>query len=85
LASFGARRHDGTKKYYGTSGNSFVAVVEFGDQVSARAISTGGASGDPAAAHFDDQAMRYATGALRKVYFYPAQLSGHTEQEYHPH
>jgi hypothetical protein len=29
--------------------------------------------------------MRYATGALREVYFYPAQLSGHTEQEYHPH
>ena len=32
LASFGARAYPGTKKWYGTSGNSFVAVVEFGEQ-----------------------------------------------------
>ena len=32
LASFGAKRYPGTKRYYGTSGNSFVAVVEFGRQ-----------------------------------------------------
>jgi acyl-homoserine-lactone acylase len=85
LASFGARRYDGTKKYYGTGGNSFVAVVEFGDKVTARAISTGGESGDPASAHFDDQGTRYADGTLREVYFYPSQLQGHTEREYHPH
>jgi acyl-homoserine-lactone acylase len=85
LASFGAHRYDGTKKYYGTSGNSFVAVVEFGDKVTARAISTGGESGDPTSAHFDDQAARYADGDLREVYFYPSQLTGHTEREYHPH
>lgn len=85
LASFGARRYEGTKKYYGTSGNSFVAVVEFGDKIAARAVSTGGASGDQASAHFDDQAARYADGKLREVYFYPAQLVGHTESEYHPH
>ena len=84
LASYGARRYEGTKKYYGTSGNSFVAVVEFGDKVTARAISTGGASSDPASAHFNDQALRYAGGALREVYFYPSQLKGHTEREYHP-
>ena len=30
LASFGARTYPGTKRMYGTSGNSFVAVVEFG-------------------------------------------------------
>jgi acyl-homoserine lactone acylase PvdQ len=29
LASFGARPYPGTKKWYGASGNSFVAVVEF--------------------------------------------------------
>jgi acyl-homoserine-lactone acylase len=85
LASFGARRYEGTKKYYGTSGNTFVAVVEFGDKVSARAISMGGESGDPASAHFDDQGARYADGDLREVYFYPSQLKDHTEREYHPH
>jgi acyl-homoserine-lactone acylase len=85
LASFGARRYQGTKKYYGTSGNSFVAIVEFGDKVAARAVSTGGASGDPRSPHFNDQAARYAGEMLREVYFYPAQLIGHTEREYHPH
>jgi acyl-homoserine-lactone acylase len=29
LASFGARAYPGTKRWYGTSGNSFVAIVEF--------------------------------------------------------
>lgn len=84
LASFGARRYPGTTKYYGTSGNSFVAIVEFGDKVSARAISIGGESGDPKSLHFADQAARYADGALRSVYFYPADLIGHVEHEYRP-
>src|SRR5438034_574664 len=70
LASFGARTYPGTKKMYGTSGNSFVAVVEFGDRVRARAVSAGGESGDPKSKHFGDQAERYATGNLRDVYFY---------------
>lgn len=85
LASFGARRYEGTNKYYGSSGNSFVAIVEFGEKVAARAVSTGGESGDPHSAHFDDQTARYADGALREVYFYPSQLIGHIERAYHPH
>jgi acyl-homoserine-lactone acylase len=84
LASFGARAYPNTKKWYGTSGNSFVAVVEFGDSVRARAVTAGGESGDPISPHFDDQAQRYATGDLRDVYFYRPQLKGHTEREYHP-
>ena len=84
LASFGARAWPGTRKWYGTSGNSFVAVVEFGDSVRARAVTAGGESGHPGAPHFNDQAGRYATGTLRDVYFYRSQLRGHTEREYHP-
>jgi acyl-homoserine-lactone acylase len=84
LASFGARAYPGTKKWYGTSGNSFVAVVEFGDRVRARAVTAGGESGHPGSPHFNDEAKRYATGDLREVYFYRSQLKGHTEREYHP-
>jgi len=84
LASFGARPYKGSKKMYGTSGNSFVAVVEFGKTVRARAVTAGGENGKPASKHFNDQAQRYSTGDLREVYFYPAQLKGHTEREYHP-
>jgi acyl-homoserine-lactone acylase len=84
LASFGARPYPGTKKWYGTSGNSFVAVIEFGDSVRAIAVTAGGESGHPASKHFNDEAERYATGNLRPVYFYPSQLKGHTERTYHP-
>jgi acyl-homoserine-lactone acylase len=84
LASFGARPYPGTKKWYGTSGNSFVAVVEFGDKVRAKAVTAGGESGNPSSRHFNDQAKRYSTGDLRDVYFYPSDLKGHIEREYHP-
>lgn len=84
LASFGARPYPNTRKWYGTSGNSFVAVIDFGDSVRARAVTAGGESGNPASRHFDDEAERYATGNLRPVYFYPSQLTGHTERVYHP-
>ena len=84
LASFGARAYPGTKKWYGTSGNSFVAVVEFGNQIHAKAVTAGGESGHPKSRHFDDEAMRYSKGDLRDVYFYRSQLKGHTEREYHP-
>jgi acyl-homoserine lactone acylase PvdQ len=84
LASFGARQYPGTKKWYGTSGNSFVAIVEFGPKVRAIAVTAGGESGHPESKHFDDEAQRYAAGNLREVYFYPEQLKGHTEKTYRP-
>jgi acyl-homoserine-lactone acylase len=84
LASFGARPYQGTRRWYGTSGNSFVAVVEFGEHVRALAVTAGGESGDPQSPHFDDQAKRYSTGDLREVWFYPAQIKKHTERRYHP-
>jgi acyl-homoserine lactone acylase PvdQ len=84
LASFGARPYPQTKKWYGTSGNSFVAVVEFGDRVRAKAVTAGGESGHPSSPHFNDEAVRYGTGNLRDIYFYRSQLKGHTEREYRP-
>jgi acyl-homoserine-lactone acylase len=85
LASYGARTYPGTKRMYGSYGNTFVAVVEFGrDSVRAMAVTAGGESGDPRSPHFNDQAELYASGRLRPVYFYPGQLDGHTERTYHP-
>ena len=85
LASFGAATFRGSKKMYGTSGNSFVAVVEFGkDSVRARAVTAGGLNSVIGSKHFNDQAERYATGSLREVYFYPDQLKGHSSAPYRP-
>jgi acyl-homoserine-lactone acylase len=69
---------------YGNTGNSFIAIVEFGDRVRAKAVSAGGESGNPASVHFNDQAVRYSTGDLRDVYFTRSDLEGHIERQYHP-
>ena len=84
LASFGSRTYPGTKRMYGTSGNSFVAVVEFGDRVEAFAVTAGGESGDPSSPHFNDQAQNYADGNLRPVYYYPEDIEAHAEETYRP-
>ncbi len=85
LASFAARAYPNTKKWYGSSGNSFVAVVEFGkDSVRARAVTAGGLNSVVGSKHFNDQGARYSTGDLREVYYYPSQLKGHTEKTYKP-
>ncbi len=84
LASFAAHSYPNTKRRYGSVGNSFVAVVEFGPRVRAVAVTAGGESGHPGSPHFNDEAARYAGGNLREVYFYPDQLKGHTRQLYHP-
>ncbi len=84
LASFGARTYPGTVKMYGTSGNSFVAVVEFGDKVKAKSLLAGGNSGDPENPHFDDQALMYTKGQFKDVRYYRDDVEAHAEQTYHP-
>ncbi len=84
LAAFAAQRRPGLKRLYGVAGNSFVAVVELGNRLRARAVTVGGVSGDPGSRHFSDQLERYASGNLREVYFYPDQLEGHVAKRYRP-
>jgi len=85
LAAFESRPREGTRRWYGTKGNSFVAVVEFGKAgVRAKAVTAGGLNSKVGSAHFNDQADRYARGEFREVYYYPRQLLGHIERTYHP-
>jgi acyl-homoserine-lactone acylase len=84
LASFGARTYPGTKKMYGTSGNSFVGVVEFGDKVRAKSILAGGISGDPDSPHFDDQVDMYINGEFKDVLFYREDVEANAERTYNP-
>jgi len=69
---------------YGTSGNSFVAVVEFGDKITAKSSLAGGQSGDPNSPHFDDQALDYTKGKFKDVYFYKEDIEKNAERTYHP-
>ena len=84
LASFGTRFGKDTKRQYGVAGNSFVAVVEFGDKVKAKSMLAGGQSGDPHSPHFDDQAQRYADGQFKEVAYYREDVEKRAEKTYHP-
>ena len=84
LASFGSAPGPGTKRWYGSYGNSFVSVVDFGPQVVARAISAGGENGDPTSPHFNDQAQRYRTHDFRHVPLTAEALAGQVTRRYRP-
>ena len=84
LAAYGNTAARITKNNYGNRGNSFVAVVEFGPTVKAKAVTAGGQSGDPSSPHFADQIERYSTGNFRDVLFYRADVEKNAESTYHP-
>lgn len=84
LAAYGARYDNNTKKIYGTRGNSFAAVVEFGPKVRAKSILAGGQSGDPASPHFDDQTERYNNQDWKEVAFYKEDVLKRAVKTYHP-
>lgn len=84
LAAFGSRAYAGTKKRYGTLGNSFVAVVEFGPKIKAYSIVTGGSSSNPESEHFNDQSLRYTKGQFKKVHFYKEEIDLNAVKTYHP-
>lgn len=84
LAAYGARTFEGTKRLYGYRGNSFVAVVEFGEKVKARSILAGGQSSDPSSAHFTDQVQRYADANFKDVAFYREDVEKNLQEKYIP-
>jgi len=84
LAAYGARYTNNTKKIYGTRGNSFVAVVEFGDKVKAKSILAGGQSGNPDSPHFNDQSQRYADMQFKEVPFYKEDVIERAKEKYNP-
>ncbi len=84
LASFDTPYPRKTRKIYGSVGNSFVAAVEFGPTIRAKAIMSGGESGDPKSAHFTDQALMFTQGRFRDVLFSRADVDAHAERSYHP-
>jgi acyl-homoserine-lactone acylase len=84
LASFESSYPRTTKKIYGSVGNSFIAAVEFGPVLHAKAIMSGGESGDPASPHFTDQAQMFTQGQFRDVLFSREDVMAHAERSYRP-
>lgn len=82
LPSYTSRPFQGSKKWYGVNGNSFVCVVEFGSKVKAYSLLAGGQQGDPSSPHFFDQSQNYADGKFKEVLFYKADVLKHVEKRY---
>ncbi len=84
IFTFGAPPVQGLKRRYGTSGNTYVSVVEFGPQLRARSIVTFGQSADPRSPHYFDQAPLYARMQFKPAWFTRAEIKAHLERAYHP-
>ncbi len=76
--------YDSTYKMYGVAGNSFVAAVEFGKKVKAKAVSAGGQSFNRESRNFNDQTDLFLDGQFREVYFYPEDVWKNAARRYHP-
>lgn len=84
LPSYTSRSIQGSKKWYGVNGNSFIAAVEFGPKIKAHSLLAGGQNGDPTSPHFFDQGQMYAEGKFKDIYFYKSDVLKHAVVSYHP-
>ncbi|SJZ63794.1 penicillin acylase family protein [Sediminibacterium ginsengisoli] len=84
LPAFESRSGSDTRKRYGTSGNSFIAAVEFGKKLKAKTIVTGGQSRDPLSPHFTDQANGFINGQFKEIFFYKEDVLKNMERQYRP-
>jgi acyl-homoserine lactone acylase PvdQ len=82
--TYNARAEKDQNRRYGTSGNTFVSVVEFGKQIRARSVLVFGQSADPKSPHYTDQAELYAQGKFKDVRFTQKEVKANLERSYHP-
>jgi acyl-homoserine lactone acylase PvdQ len=82
IFAFTGPPQDGVR--YGTGGNTYVALVEFGPRPRASAVCGFGQSADPQSPHFLDQAPLYAAGQYRPAWFDWDDVKKNAERSYHP-
>ncbi|MFN0107251.1 MAG: penicillin acylase family protein [Blastocatellia bacterium] len=82
--TFSARVEKGQQRRYGTAGNTFVAVAEFGKTLRAQSVLVFGQSADPNSKHYLDQAELYTAGKFKPVRFTLAEIKSNSEKAYYP-
>jgi acyl-homoserine-lactone acylase len=73
-----------SRRQYGTSGNSYVSVVEFAPRVRAASVVYFGQSGRPDSPHYFDQAPIYARGQFKPAWFHREEVSANAVRRYQP-
>jgi acyl-homoserine-lactone acylase len=84
IFTFGTRAVPGQKRRYGTVGDTYVAVVDFGRRPEARSLLVFGESADPASKHYTDQSPLYSAGQFKPALFELKEIKKHTERKYRP-
>lgn len=81
---FNAWPREESGRQYGTSGNSYVSVVEFAPRVRAASVVYFGQSGHPESPHYFDQGPIYARGQFKPAWFHREEVSANAVRRYHP-
>lgn len=82
IFTYSSRPGPGTRRRYGTHGNSFVKVVEFGAEPEGRSVLVFGESGDPASPHYLDQVEIYAAKGFKPAWFRREEVEANAERRY---
>lgn len=84
MFTFWSSSPPGQKRRYGTGGNSYVAVVEFGPVVRAKSLHPFGASADPTSPFHFNQAEIYATGDFKEAWLTLEDVRANASRSYRP-
>lgn len=84
LNAYVSRKTAPNKARYGVTGNTFVAAVEFGKELKAKTILTGGASTTSTSAHYTDQVEGYIHAQFKEIFFYKKEVLANAERTYKP-